>query len=412
MEPAADGSPMQTPTPTAAIRTVPISVHVWLWIFLSVWVISFFLPAVSIMDQRPGRGWEVAWAALVLSFVPIKGMWFIFYPHVWLVWVNLFMLLAPFEIKGVGRGQGRFFAVLFLIATAIPIGIAYSPYPPDHSRDLVQRFLAGFYLWEFSLIATAGLFVRHLWQSRTAMLPAACLMGLLLALPVHRGEADFLPALRKPKPEFSQAAGPPAQITATRLVDSSPNPSLTGTPVTFVALVTVAGGGVATAGTVDFQEGRTLLGSVHTTTAGAAMFSTNALKAGEHFITANFAGDAATNYLGSASQGLIQMVNQSSDVETQTVLTLMERHQEQRPDELGFTVKARVTASRSTTPITSGEVTFVFMHDFRAARALDREGGATISSVLPVALWQGYQVRAIYSGGNGLQSSISTLTLQ
>jgi len=155
-----------------------------------------------------------------------------------------------------------------------------------------------------------------------------------------------------------------------------------------------------------------MLGTAHTTTAGAAMFSTNALKAGEHFITANFAGDAATNYLGSASQGLIQMVNQSSDVETQTVLTLMERHQEQRPDELGFTVKARVTASGSTTPITSGEVTFVFMHDFRAARALDREGGATISSVLPVALWQGYQVRAIYSGGNGLQSSISTLTLQ
>jgi hypothetical protein len=412
MEPAADGSPMETPAPAAPAKTIPTSVHVWLWIFFSVWVISFFLPAVSIMEQRPGRGWEVAWAALVLSFVPVKGMWLIFFPHVWLVWVNLFMLLAPFEIKRLGRGQGRFFAVLFLIATAIPIGIAYSPYPPDHSRDLVQRFLAGFYLWEFSLIATAGLFVRHLWQSRMATLPAVCLMGLLLALPVHRGEVDFLPEPRKSQPEFSQAAGPPARITATRLVDSSPNPSLMGNQVTFVALVTIAGGGMPAAGTVDFLEGKTLLGRAHPTTAGAAMFSTNALKAGEHFVTANFAGDASTNYLGSTSHGLIQMVNDPSDVETQTVLTLAERHQEQRADQLGFTVRAKVTASGSTTPVTTGEVTFVFMYDFTAAQKLDWEGEATLSSVLPTALWRGYQIKAIYNGGNGLQSSVSNLTLQ
>jgi Bacterial Ig-like domain (group 3) len=410
MEPTADGSPMGTPTTTTPVRTIPISVHVWLWIFFSVWVISFFLPAVSIMEQRPGRGWEVAWTALVLFFVPVKGMWFIFYPHVWLVWVNLFMLLAPFEIKRVGRGQGRFFAVLCLIATAIPIGIAYSPYPPDHSRDLVQRFLAGFYLWEFSLIATAGLFVRHLWQSRMATLPAVCLMGLLLALPVHRGEVDFLPAPWITQLEVSQAAPRPVVVITTRLIGSSLNPSLMGNPVTFTATVSETAGSTPT-GTVYFSDGRILIGKANTT-AGVSVFSTNALKTGEHFITANFSGDGRANYLDRASHGLIQMVNDPSDVETQTVLTVAERHQEQRADEVGFSVKARVTASGSTAPVTSGVVTFVFMYGYRTARKLDLEGEATLSNVLPVASWRGYQIEAIYSGGNGLQSSMSTLTLQ
>jgi hypothetical protein len=150
---------------------------------------------------------------------------------------------------------------------------------------------------------------------------------------------------------------------------------------------------------------------VHTT-AGIGSFSTNALKTGEHFITANFSGDGSANYLGSASHGVIQMVNDPSDVGTQTVLTVAERHQQQRADQVGFTVRAKVTSSGSTTAVTTGEVTFVFMYGFRTAQKLDWEGEATLSSVLPVSPWRGYQIEAIYSGGNGLQSSMSTLTLQ
>src|SRR6202035_4670213 len=123
----------------APVRTIPTSVRVWLWIFISVWVISFFLPAVSLMGQRPGRGWETAWAALVLFFVPVKGAWMIFLPPIWSVWVNVFMLLAPFEIKRAGRGQGRVFAVLFLFAAAIPIAVGYIFSSHDHSRDLVSH---------------------------------------------------------------------------------------------------------------------------------------------------------------------------------------------------------------------------------------------------------------------------------
>src|ERR1700733_9629423 len=360
MEPAADGSPMEIPTAKAPVRAIPTSVHVWLWIFVAIWIVSFLVPAVSIMGGRPGRGWQIAWDAFVLFFVPVKGMWLIFIPGIWLVWMNLFMLIAPSELKQLERGEGRIYAVLFSIGTAITIGIAYSPLSGATGLE------AGFYFWTGSLIATAGLFVRNLWPNQYARLPAACLMAALLALPVYRGEVDFLPSALKPetvsKPALNHAVGSPVRITTTRLVDSSPNPSLIGNPVTFKAVVAASGAGTP-GGTITFVDSRTLVGKAHTT-AGEAMVSTNVLKPGAHFITANFAGDAATNYVGSTSDGLIQMVNDPGDAKTQTVLTVVERHQEQRADQLGFTLKAKVTASGSNAAVTTGEVTFVFMYAF------------------------------------------------
>ena len=409
MEPAADGSPIETPPATASVKTMPRSVHVWLWMFLGAWVISFFLPAISITGQRPGRGWEVAWDALVLSFVTVKGMWLIFFPHLWAVWVNLFMLLAPFEIRRVGRGQGRVFAVLFLLATTIPIAIAYSPYPQDHSRDLVGRFLAGFYLWEFSSIATAGLFVRNLWRNWAAMLPSAVLMGLLLALPIYRGEVDFLPSPLKRAMAGTSAEVPHLRSTTIGLFDSSPNPSLVGNLVTFTATTSAADDSIPT-GTVDFVEGKTVIGKVHTT-AGVATFSINSLKTGEHFITANFAGDVTTSYRGSTSHELTQLVNDPNDMGTQTLLTLVERHPEQPPGQIGFTVKVRVTAIGTTRPITAGDVV-LFMYGLGTALTLDQDGAATLTVVLPAAGWRGYRLKAIYHGGRGYQASMSTLTLQ
>ena len=404
MDPAANGSPLETSNTPPPVKPLPTSVHVWLWIFLGAWVVSFFLPAVSIMGNKPGRGWETAWTALILFFVPVKGAWLIFIPGIWLVWVNLFMLIAPFEIKQLQRGQGRVFAVLFSIATAITVVIAYIP-----RLSWVTGLQVGFYLWAFSLIATAGLFARNLWHNLFARLPSACLVGLLLALPVYRGEVNFLPA-----PKLSLQSKPVevsrVLVTTTKIVDASPNPSLMGNSVTFTATVLAPGRSMPT-GTVYFADGRTPVGKVHTT-AGIAIFSTNALKAGEHFITANFGGDVSTNYLGSTSPGLTQMVNDPNDAGTQTVLTLVERHPQPAPGQIGSTVKVKVTTIGSTTPVTNGEVTFVFMYDFRTALRLDQDGEATRSSALPAALWRGYQIEAIYSGGGGFQSSLSTLTLQ
>jgi len=395
---------METPTTKAPVRTIPTSVHVWLWIFISVWVISFLLPAVSIMEQRPGRGWEVAWSALVLFFVPVKGAWMIFIPGIWLVWMNLFMLIAPFELKQLEGGEGRIYAVLFSIGTAATIVIAYFPLSGATGLHV------GFYFWAGSLIAAAGLFVRNLWPYQLARLPTPCLMGLLLALPVYRGEVQFLPTPLKLALKARLPEAPHGRGTTIGLLDSSPNPSLMGSSVIFTATTSAADGSIPS-GTVYFVERKIAIGKVHTT-GGVAALSISALKAGEHLITANFAGDATTDYLGSTSHELIQLVNDPNDVETRTSVTLVERHLEQPPGHIGFTVKVRVIAIGSTTPpITAGEVV-LFMHGLGTALTLDHDGEATLTAVLPVTGWHGYQVRAIYNGGHGYQASLSTLTLQ
>ena len=404
MDPVADDSP-ETPSVASPNKTLHSSVQTWLWIFLGVWVISFFLPAVDLavdMGRRPVRGWEIAWTALVLSFVPIKGMWLIAIPGIWLVWMNLFMLIAPFEIQRIKRGQGRVFAVLFSVGTALTMVIAYVPV-----LSSATGFRVGFYLWAFSLIATAGLLLRTLWRSRLATLPAACLIGLLVSLPIYRGEIDFLP---RTKLASTPAETSPVRVTTTKLVASSPNPSLMGSPVTFTAQTSAIGGDIPS-GSVGFLDGKVLMGKAHTT-AGLATVSTNELKTGSHFITATFAGDAATDYLGSASPGLTQIVNDPNDIATQTVLSLAEQHPEQSGERISFTLRTKVSAIASASPVTTGEVILEFTHGFRTVVKLDHQGEATFSSVLPTSVWRGYRVQATYGGGDGFQARMSTLTLQ
>jgi hypothetical protein len=81
-----------------------------------------------------------------------------------------------------------------------------------------------------------------------------------------------------------------------------PNPSIPGQAVTFTATVTPA----AASGTVNFMEGNTSLGSA-TLSNGSASFSTSALAAGAHVVTAAYAGD--NNFNASNSSAVTQNVN-------------------------------------------------------------------------------------------------------
>jgi hypothetical protein len=106
IEPA-DGSPLEASTTTQPAKRLPTSVHVWFWLFFAAWVVSFFLPAVRLdyVLGRPqaARCWDLVETSLVLSFVPVKGMWLIFFPHVWLVWINLFMPIKSLACGECGR---------------------------------------------------------------------------------------------------------------------------------------------------------------------------------------------------------------------------------------------------------------------------------------------------------------------
>jgi hypothetical protein len=85
---------------------------------------------------------------------------------------------------------------------------------------------------------------------------------------------------------------------------SSLNPSTVGAAVVFTA--TLTGPGATSGSDVTFLDGETSLGTVKPA-GGAAKFTTKALKAGSHPITASYARDA--NYTAATSGVLKQMVN-------------------------------------------------------------------------------------------------------
>ncbi len=95
------------------------------------------------------------------------------------------------------------------------------------------------------------------------------------------------------------------QVATTVTLVSSANPTTYGQNVTFTATVT-SGAGTPT-GTVTFKDGAATLGT-GTLSGGVATFSTAALAAGSHSITAEYGGDV--NFAGSLSAALTQHVNQ------------------------------------------------------------------------------------------------------
>jgi hypothetical protein len=105
--------------------------------------------------------------------------------------------------------------------------------------------------------------------------------------------------------EFSQVNNAVAVATTTTLTTSL-NPATYGSTVTFTA--TVAGSGVgAASGDVTFMDGNQVLGTVALDANGQAFFSTSMLLAGNHTITAIYAGDV--QYGGSTSASLSENVN-------------------------------------------------------------------------------------------------------
>jgi hypothetical protein len=178
------------------------------WICLVLWAISFLLPAARYQDWGPEKtmfGWEAACTALIFFFVPVKGAWFGFDPHVWSVFVNFFMLWAPFRIKRLKETKGRIFAVAFTIAAFVPVGLLFIP----ESLDLatIRAFEVGFALWALAIIGASAWFSWSVWGKTMALLPNIVLAvglfyGLLIWSPVlqgrqHRAEQEREQAVKQ-----------------------------------------------------------------------------------------------------------------------------------------------------------------------------------------------------------------------
>jgi hypothetical protein len=109
MKSVPDNSPAESSSSIPIVSSIPTSVRVWLWICLTAWAISFFLPAAKVNlggGGRPALGWEIAYDALILLVVPVKGAYVAIFRALWTVFINPFRLLIPSADQADG-GEGR-----------------------------------------------------------------------------------------------------------------------------------------------------------------------------------------------------------------------------------------------------------------------------------------------------------------
>jgi len=117
----------------------------------------------------------------------------------------------------------------------------------------------------------------------------------------YAGDGNFNPGTSAP---LVQTVTQAPTITT---INSSANPSLLNQSVTFTATVSVAPPNTgAPTGTVSFQDGTAVLGSVPLSASGTATFTPATPAVGPHNITGIYSGDAA--FAGSASTPFVQSV--------------------------------------------------------------------------------------------------------
>jgi hypothetical protein len=189
--------------------------------------------------------------------------------------------------------------------------------------------------------------------------------------------------------QFKYSSG---SISTSTALASSLNPSTYGQAVTLTATVSP---GTAT-GTVTFRDGSTILGT-GTVVGGVATFTTTALTAGSHSITAVYGGDL--NFSGSTSSVLTQSVNKAASAITVSSSI--------NPSNVGQTVTYTVTVSPKTA---TGIVTFKDGSSTTLGTGALSGGVATFTTA---ALAVGsHSITAVYGGDPDFTGSVSAILTQ
>jgi len=166
--------------------------------------------------------------------------------------------------------------------------------------------------------------------------------------------------------------------TPTVTLTSSLNPSTVGASVTFTA--TVTGSGPIPTAAVSFLDGATTLATV-TPSGSVAKYTTTALTAGKHWITASYAGDA--NYNPAQSSVLTQTVVQTTPTVTLTSSL--------NPSTVGASVTFTATVT-GYGPIPTAAVSFL-------------DGTTTLATVMPSGGVAKYTTTALTAGTHSITAS-------
>jgi hypothetical protein len=222
----------------------------------------------------------------------------------------------------------------------------------------------------------------------------SCIEGVSF-FPTSVGNGNgFIVVLDNSPGVFADASltGNGTQAASATLIGSSLNPSTYGQSVTFTAQVFSQTSGTPT-GTVTFQDGATVLGTVALNGSGIAQFTTAALSVGTHTIGAFYSGD--TLFIAS-SQGMFQTVS-PAPTSTAVVSSL-------NPSTYGTAVTFTATVSSGVgTP--TGTVTF---NDGATAIGTSALSNGKASFTTAALSGGGHSITASYAGSVSFASSTSS----
>jgi hypothetical protein len=154
------------------------------------WLCSFFLPAITFPPDTASR-WSVAdgmqrgYEAALLSFVAfivktialgdaltlMRGqvsfalLFFTLMASLWLA--NFWMIAAPFRLKSLLSGGGRFFLITNWLWVVSPLPLAWNNFKPMPQSSREYTLQIGFFLWWFSLLLLASICTAFRFRSST-----------------------------------------------------------------------------------------------------------------------------------------------------------------------------------------------------------------------------------------------------
>lgn len=191
--------------------------------------------------------------------------------------------------------------------------------------------------------------------------------------------------------QLLQVTTAPVLATSATVISSTVNPSAYGQSVTFMATVSSSSG--TPTGTVTFADGTNTLGTGTLNSSGQATFTTAALTAGSHSISAAYGGDV--NFAGSTSSSLSQTVSQAG--------TTLAFASSPNPSVYTQTVTLTATISPQFGGQASGTITFKDGATTLTSVAVN-SNHASYSTVLAIGT---HSLTASYSGDANFTSSAS-----
>ncbi|HTC93897.1 MAG TPA: Ig-like domain repeat protein, partial [Terriglobales bacterium] len=247
-------------------------------------------------------------------------------------------------------------------------------------------------------------------SSGTAALPptSSLTVGAHNITAIYMGDGNFTGSTSS---SFMQTVNKDASSTS---VSSSMNPSTSGQPVTFTAVVSAVMPGTPT-GAVQFKDGANDLGPQMTLSNGtAALPPTTSLTVGAHSITAVYGGDAI--FAGSTSPVLTQSVTSTGTTATSTTISNIVVLPSPTPGQKSGTVHLEqsitVTATITTeTGTPMGSVALLDNNDVQVSSSQDLPMTGSTQSVTfgPFELGLGvHSIVARYFGDSTFHTSTSS----